>query len=219
MNNLEKYIEHSSGLYCFLAWIEKESDNGMPYEISNQIIYLDPLLSRYFSLGISQTKKDKKDPFLAIQPLESQWFSLIKWTNIALKDNDPYIYFIANTVLGDQENFPDIPCFAIGLYIDTTEKKALLSTIKNLVGREYFMDETKTIHINFHKNIFKLPVNRYDNEQSIIPKDEFIDYSKIISMKELGVQNNYSQRPDFVGDIAKVEGTEGLIKKWKENKV
>jgi len=122
MKKFEKYIEHCAGLYSFLAWIENETKNGIPYEILHDVIYLDPLISRNFSLGISNGKKSNNQPFFAIQPSETEWFYLIKWNKVVLRENDNYIYFISNSIFGDQEEQPDIPAFAIALYVDTKEK-------------------------------------------------------------------------------------------------
>lgn len=219
MNNLEEYVEHCAGIYSFLSWMEKESDNGLPYEISNQIIYLSPLLSRYFSLGVSQAKKQRRNPFLAIQSSEAEWMYLIKWNNVALRENDNSLYFIANTVYGDQEDYPDIPGFAIALQIDTKEKKEILSGIEYLIGREYFQDDTNEIHINFHKPIFKLPVKQYNRDKPIVEANEALDYSQILAMKEQGIQSHYSEKPDFIGEVGKVEGSEDLLKRWKKGEL
>jgi hypothetical protein len=219
MNNLEDYVEHCAGIYSFLSWMEKESENGLPYEISNQIIYLNPLLSRYFSLGVNQSKRHRKNPFLAIQSSEAEWMYLIKWKNIALRENDTCLYFIANTIYGDQEDYPDIPGFAIALQIDTKEKREILSEIEHLIGREYFQDDVGEVHINFHKSLFKLPVKQYEKDKTIVEANEVLDYSHILAMKEQGIQTTYAERPEFIGDIAQVEGTEELLKKWKKGEV
>lgn len=219
MNNLEEYVEHCAGIYSFLSWMEKESENGMPYEISNQVIYLSPLLSRYFSLGVSQAKNQRKKPFLAVQSSEAEWMYLIKWKNIALRENDKSLYFIAKTILGDQEEYPDIPGFAIALKIDTNEKREILSGLEQLIGREYFADDTNEIHVNFHKSLFKLPIKNYEQDKAIVDINETMDYAQILAMQEQGIQSAYSERPDFIGDIAKFEGSEELLKKWKNGEV
>lgn len=219
MNNLEEYVEHCAGIYSFLSWMEKESNNGLPYEISNQIIYLSPLLSRYFSLGISEAKKHKGQPFLAIQSSEAEWMYLIKWNNIAIRVDDNTLYFIAKTIHGDQEEYPDIPGFAIGIRVDTKEKLEILSEIDKLIGRQYFKDDTNEVHVNFHKSLFKLNIKRYDKNQIIVEEDTFIDYSQILAMKEQGMQSSYSEKPEFLGEVGAIEGTEELLKKWKKNEI
>jgi hypothetical protein len=219
MNNLEQYVEHCAGIYSFLSWMEKESDNGLPYEISNQIIYLSPLLSRYFSLGVSEAKKHKGKPFLAIQSFEAEWMYLVKWNHIAIRNNDNTLYFIAKTIHGDQEDYPDIPGFAIGIRVDTKEKLAILSEVENLIGREYFKDDTNEVHVNFHKSLFKLAVKRYEKEQIIVEEDTLMDYSQLLAMKEQGIQSTYSERPEFLGEVGQIEGTEELLKKWKKNEI
>jgi hypothetical protein len=219
MNNLEEYVEHCAGIYSFLSWMEKESDNGLPYEISNQIIYLNPLLSRYFSLGISEAKRQKGKPFLAVQSSEAEWMYLIKWNNIAIREEDQTLYFIAQTIHGDQEEYPDIPGFAIGIKVDTKEKLEILKEIENLIGREYFKDDTNEVHVNFHKSLFKLTIKRYEKEKAIVEEDAFVDYSQILAMKEQGVLSTYSEKPEFLGEIGHIEGTEDLLKKWKKNEI
>jgi len=219
MNDLEKYIEHCAGLYGLLAWLESEVKNGFSYQISNQIIYLDPLISRYFSLGISQSKKIKKKFFIAIQPIESKWFYLIKWNNIVLRNGDNYMYFVANTVFGDQNEYPDIPGFAIGLYIDTKEKRELLVRVNKIIGREYFQDDTGWINVNHHKILFELPVFYYEKNQKIVSAEDITDYSHLLAQKEQSLQSIYTEMPEFLGDIANIKGSEELMKKWRNNQI
>ncbi|NCQ52307.1 hypothetical protein GW796_10580 [archaeon] len=219
MKKFEKYIEHCAGLYSFLAWIENETKNGIPYEILHDVIYLDPLISRNFSLGISNGKKSNNQPFFAIQPSETEWFYLIKWNKVVLRENDNYIYFISNSIFGDQEEQPDIPAFAIALYVDTKEKLDILSALSTLVGREYYQDDAKIVHINFHKKLFTLPLEKYIKNQAIIINEHLHDYSEILARREHEVINKYSQIPVFLGDTGNVIGSEKLMEKWKKNKI
>ncbi len=217
MNYLEKYIEHCSGFYSLLAWIESQSENGKPYSTLNNIIYFEPIISKYFSFGVVKGTKKSKEPFLAVQPIESEWFSLIKWKNLVLRDNDPYLYFISEPVKGDQETFPDIPSFAIALYIDTREKKSIIENLKTLSGREYFLDFDKQIRINFHKKIFNLKIENFAENTPLVSEEALFDYSEIILKQETKMVG-YSDKPEFKGDVAKIDDT-GLMKKWKENNI
>lgn len=210
MKHLDKYLEHCAGLYSFLAWLEEESALGMPYEISNQVIYLDKLISRYFSFG---TVRGSKELFIAIQPSEAEWFGLVSWSKIILKPNSNYVYFLANTVLGDQEEQPDIPCFAIALSVDTIDKIKIFHNIEKLIGREYFQDDAGNIHVNFHKKLFSIPVEIYDAEKPIIPDGTIFDYSHILANKEMGLQSSFSNIPEFVGDVNEAQS---LLSKWKD---
>ncbi len=216
MNNLETYIEHCSGFYSFLAWIEEQNETGKPYGFVKQIAYLDPFVSKYFSIAVPKSKK--KELFLAVQAIEAEWMSLIKWSYLAIKGNEPYLYLVAPPVKGDQENYPDMPSFAIALYVDTIEKRNLILNQNKLLAREYFLDADKVIRFNFHKNIFSLPIRIIDDEENIILDEDLLEYSEIVAMKE-NRSKIFSDKPEFIGDVAKIEGTEKLMKKWKENSV
>ncbi len=206
MKPLLKYLEHCAGFYSLLAWLEEEKKEGFSYQLSNQIIELDTLRSRYFSLGI---KKGTKEVFLAIQPSESDWFRLIKWNKVIIKNNRNKIYFLADVVDGDQQENPDMPPFAISLTIDSIDKIMILQSIKNLVGREYFQDDTGTIHVNFHKKLFTIPIEIYESNTPIVPTVNIYSHSEIISSKESGLQ--FSAPPEFLGDINEAKS---LTDKW-----
>ncbi len=216
MNNLDTYIEHCSGFYSFLAWIEQQNETGKPYGFVKQITYLDPFVSKYFSIAVPKSKK--KELFLAVQAIESEWMSLIKWSYLAIRGNEPYLYIVSPPIKGDQENYPDMPSFAIALYVDTMEKRNLIVKQKKILAREYFLDADKKIRFNFHKNIFNLPIRVMEENENIIIEEDLLEYSEIIAMKENRAKR-YEEKPEFIGDVAKIEGTEGLMKKWKENNV
>lgn len=241
MDNAEKYLIHCAGLYNMLAWLEEQQNQGMPCKISQQIewddtkiingapsktsqqiISVHPLASRFFSLGIKKDKKHKK-PFLAIQPNESQWFSMIQWERIVIRQRDMNIYFIAKTIKGDEQEYPDIPAFALALSVDTIEKLDLLCRMTNLDGREYWQEYDGTIRINFHNKLFSLPVSLIENGTPVIASDKHIvDFNELMSRKEGILQNIYNTAnpPEFKGDVAQVTDKDAndlltkLKKKW-----
>jgi hypothetical protein len=208
MSHLKKYVEHCAGIYNFLAWIEEEKKIGQPYEISNQVIYLNQLISRYFSLG---SVHGSKEIFLAIQPSECEWFRLISWNKVIIKENENNLYFLANLFPGDQKEQPDLPPFAISLDIDTYQKRKLISQLNILSGREYYKDEKGEINVNFHSKVFSLNVEIYDKNKPIIKDTEFVDYSHILAMKEHELKNTYIEIPNFIGDSSEAQK---LLNKW-----
>lgn len=210
MKHLDQYLEHCAGIYNFLAWLEEESKLGIPYEISNQVILFNNLISRYFSFGVAT---GSKDIFLAVQPSEAEWFSLIKWTKVIVRENDSYLYFLAKTIEGDQKEQPDIPSFGIGLYIDTLDKINLISQLNSLSGREYYKDESSKIYVNFHKRLFNIPVETYEENETILNSENIFDYSQILAMKEHGLQDIFTSTPEFIGDVNEAQA---LLGKWKQ---
>lgn len=217
MSFLDRYVEHSAGLLSFLSWIETKNTEGKPYEITKQIVFLNQLISKYFSIGITY-KKGKREIFFAIQPIESEWFSLIKWNKIVLRKNDQYIYFVAESMRGDEDSNPDIPSFGLAFYVDTQNKKELLSKLSTIAGREYFLDDDKRVKINFHKKIFNLPIEIVEANEQIIKEQKLFDFSDVLAKKE-GRMSGYSEKPIFSGELARIEGTDDLLKKWKDNKI
>lgn len=160
--------------------------------------------------------KRKKQSFFACQPIESEWLSLIKWKKISLNIEKQILFLVSDVVKGDEQSIPDIPSFILAIYVDTEEKMNLISSKKELSCREYFIDEYDNIQVNFHKLIFQIPVEAALNiEQN---NQELFDYAKMIHQKEQQSEI-YSNKPNFIGDIAQIEGTDSILKKWKENKV
>lgn len=218
MNEKEQtiYIKHVSGIYYLLQWIENQKIQGMASSIMNEMIYFHPLISRYFSLGITKNKKFGKELFFASQPDESIWFSLIQWDKAIIKDNDIHLYFISKKISGDNEEFPDIPQFGIAFSFDSIDKINLLKKVKQISGREYFQDESQMIKINFHKKLFDLPLFIYEKNTPFIEDSKSFDYSDIIRKKEQIVASKYSNEPEFKGDIPIIPGTESLFDKLKK---
>lgn len=216
MNYLERYIEHSSGMYSLFSWLIEQENKGYPHFIHNQTIYLNSNLGKYFGIGVGKNKKKKSELFLACQPIEAEWLSLIKWKKIILNLEDKILFIVSDIVKGDESSIPDIPPFIIGIPVDTKEKMELIASNKNIICREYFVDEYKQHQINFHKIIFQIPVEV--SLQIEYDKSDMFDYSKMLQHKTQESEV-YSNKPSFLGDIAKIEGTDSILKKWKENKV
>lgn len=216
MNYLEKHIEHSTGMYSFFSWLCEQENRGYPYLIHNQTIYLHNHLSKYFAIGIGKNKKKENEMFFACQPIECEWLSLIKWKKMKINKEKQVLFLISEVVKGDEESIPDIPSFILAIHVDTKEKIDLIFDKKEISCREFFIDEYKNVKINFHKLIFKIPI-----DTSLSSQDEIIelfDYSKMLEQKE-HESEIYSAKPMFIGDMAKIEGTDSLLKKWKENKI
>jgi hypothetical protein len=216
MNYLERHIEHTSGMYSLFSWLLEQENKGYSHFIHNQTVYLNQNLSKYFGIGVGKNKKKKTELFFACQPIESEWLSLIKWKKISLNIEKQILFLVSDVVKGDEQSIPDIPSFILAIYVDTEEKMNLISSKKELSCREYFIDEYDNIQVNFHKLIFQIPVEAALNiEQN---NQELFDYAKMIHQKEQQSEI-YSNKPNFIGDIAQIEGTDSILKKWKENKV
>ncbi len=216
MNYLERHIEHSSGMYSFFSWLLEQEKKGYFHFIHNETIYFHHHLSRYFGIGVGRNKKKKSELFFACQPTESEWLSLIKWKKIVLNKEKQLLFLVSESVKGDEASIPDIPSFVLGIYVDTEEKINLIAKNTNIICREYFIDEYKEVQVNFHKTIFQVPI-----EVSLVldnDNDSLFDYSKMLQQKEKESEI-YSSKPTFIGDIAQIEGSDSIFKKWKENKV
>lgn len=218
MNEKEQeiYIKHVSGIYYLLEWVEHQKNQGMASNISNEIIYFHPLISRYFSLGVTKNKKYGKELFFASQPEESIWFSLIQWDKTIIQPNDIHLYFISKKIKGDNEDYPDIPQFGISFSFDSMDKINMLKNIKQIIGREYFQDENKLIKVNFHKKLYQLPLFLYEKNQALIENIKVFNSSDIMRKKEQLIASKYSNEPEFKGDIAVIPGSESLFDKLKK---
>lgn len=216
MDKAEQYLIHCAGFYNFLTWMEEQNKAGMPSKIAGQTIYLHPLVSRFFALGIAKTKKLNKEPFLAIQPSESQWFSMIVWDKLCVRERDMHLYFVSKTIEGDTENYPDIPPFCVALSFDTLDKANILHKINNLVAREYRQDDNGEIKINFHNKIFSLPISHLSYDEPFMKEEKVINYTDLMLKKEKVLEQTFLSAPEFQGDINIIPGSESLFEKLKK---
>lgn len=210
MDNTELYLLHSSGMLAMLNWIEQQHKLGTPIKLNNQTIYLHPLTSRFFSLGVSKNKKYAKLPFLAIQPNESLWMKLIQWEGIYIKDRDLHIYLVSKLIKGNGYDLPDIPAFAIAISLDTMDKINIIKTFKNIDGREYYQENSVKdlkntqgqVFINFKSKILdSLNVKLLKQEEHYLKDVDFINYTDLLSKNESALQSKYSEgAPVFKGD-------------------
>lgn len=216
MKNPDLYLKHAAGVYALLAWNEEQQKIGTPTKITKQTLYIHPLTSRFFSLGVSKKKSVSKAPFLAIQPSEAYWMNLIQWDYCCVREKDLHFYIISKVIKGDNEDYPDIPAFAIALCFDTIEKIQLLQQVENLGGREY-RQENGEIMINFHKKIFTLPVKKLQyNEAYLENMVEIINYNDLLRRKEQELQSNFSTAspPMFLGNEEEAMATNRGF--WKD---
>ena len=225
MDKSDKYLLHCSGLYTMLAWMNEQQANGLSCKVAGQIVYSHPISGRLFSLGISRNKNVSKEPFLAIQPNENQWFSLMQWEKICIRERDLHLYFITELVKGNNVDYPDIPPFVFAISFDSIEKIKILQKINKLDGREYRQDEDGDIKINFHSKIFSLPIeNKSYDEPVISDNNNYVNYSDLMRQQEAFLQNkfNVDSPPEFIGDTNLAESSfkeregflSGLKKKW-----
>lgn len=223
MDKSEQYLLHSAGMYAMLGWIEDQKNSGTPVKISNQTIFLHPLTSRYFSIGVSKNKKMAKAPFLAVQPNEASWMKLIQWDNFFIKERDLHLYLVSKLVNGDGIEFPDIPPFAIAISFDSIDKIKLLGEIPIIDGREYhkenatqyYKDNRKEnpqdkssyvqgrVMINLHSKLFdSIKIKKLNKDEFYLQDNlNYIKYSDILTNKETSLQSTYSNgAPVFQGD-------------------
>ncbi len=223
MDKSEQYLLHSAGMYAMLGWIEDQKNSGTPVKVSNQTIFLHPLTSRYFSIGVSKNKKMAKSPFLAIQPNEAAWMKLIQWDSFFTKERDLHLYLVSKLVRGDGIEFPDIPPFAIAISFDAIEKINLLNEIQVIDGREYHKEDAtqyfKTnkkenpqdkgsyiqgrVMINLHSKIFdSIKIKQLAKDEFYLQDNlNYVKYSDILTNKETNLQSTFSNgAPVFQGD-------------------
>lgn len=221
MDNSEQYLLHSAGMYAMLGWIEDQRKSGTPVKINQQTIFLHPLTSRYFSIGVSKNKKVVKSPFLAVQPNEAAWIKLIQWDCFFIRERDLHLYMVSKLVVGDNTEFPDIPPFAVAISFDSSAKINLISEFNVIDGREYHKEDATTyfkdsqkesgernsnegkVMINLHSKLFNAIKIHTISKDEFYLKDnlEYVDYSQILTNKETNLQNVFaSGAPIFQGD-------------------
>jgi hypothetical protein len=216
--NSKKYLLHSSGIYTMLAWIEQQITLGTGTTTFQQTIFIPQLGSRRFALGISKNNKIKKT-FLGIQPNESKWIQLINWDSIVIREKDNNMYLVSSMVQGDDIEYPDIPSFAVAIQFDSIDKLNLLTNIKKLEGREFFIDSDGAIRVNYHSQIFNLPIKHLLVNEPYLNEDEKItNYTDIMLNKERVLQSvfNTNAPPDFQGGFADIPESQSLFKKLKD---
>lgn len=215
MSNLNEYLTHSAGVLSMFGWIKSQTDVGTPPKIVSQILYMHPFTSKFFSIGIAKNKKKYPHPFLAIQPEEAFWFRLLQWDKVYIREKDLHFYLITKHIKGDEENYPDIPPFIIGISIDSLEKINLFDSVDFIEGREYRNDDN-IIAINFNKTLFGLPIVKIKHNENFKELNaKFFTYSEVLTTKTANLQAHYGEsEPDFIGDSS--EATK-KYKKYTDN--
>ena len=191
--NYNSYLKHASGIYLFLSWLQAEIEIGNKYEAKENIISLSPLASHYFLFG-----KMKDEVFLAAQDTEATWLNLINWSHLNFKKN--YLYLVSKFVKGDNDNLIDLAPMAVGIFINHQDKINILSKQKKIVGKEFLIDNDKSIRVNHVKTIFNLKVNNEEKIISELNDDEIVDYLDLIKNK-LDRTNVYDQPNYQQGEV------------------
>lgn len=181
MKEIKEYLTHCSGFYSFIAWLEEQKRSGLPFDVVENIIHLNPLYSQYISMGASTLKRSNGDPFLAIPPKEAKWMSMIKWSEIVFRINDNHIYFLSAGVESPTTQYPDIPGFTLSFYVDLKEKISLLHNLKKLIVREYRLEDDNGVYINYHSYVCNLPVRILTENEPIVNNTNTLDYDTFIS--------------------------------------
>lgn len=215
MKNADQYLTHSAGIYALLAWNDEQKDAGTATKISNQTVYIHPLASRYFALGIAKKKNMSKVPFLAIQPAEAYWMKLVQWDKAYIRERDMHLYLVSKVIKGDNIDYPDIPSFAVAISFDTIDKINLLKQVEIIEGREY-RQENGEVRINFLTTVFDIQVEKLEKDEPyLLTSANLINYTDIMSGKEQKLQSVFSTDapPEFLGDVG--EAISIATKYWK----
>lgn len=181
MKEIKQYLTHCSGFYSFISWLDEQKRSGLPFEVLNNIIYLNPLFSQYISMGASTLKRNNGEAFLAISSQEAKWMSMIKWSEVVFRKEDNYIYILSPGVESSTSQYPDIPGFALGFYVDLKEKISLLHNLHYLTIREYRLEDDNGIYINYHSRVCKLPVKLIEENMIIKNENSLKNYDTFIS--------------------------------------
>ena len=181
MKEIKQYLTHCSGFYSFISWLDEQKRSGLPFEVLNNIIYLNPLFSQYISMGASTLKRNNGEAFLAISSQEAKWMSMIKWSEVVFRKEDNYIYILSPGVESSTSQYPDIPGFALGFYVDLKEKISLLHNLHYLTIREYRLEDDNGIYINYHSRVCKLPVKLIEENMIIENENSLKNYDTFIS--------------------------------------
>lgn len=195
MTDVKKYLLHSSGFYNLIIWLAELKKYGMPCDVNNNIIQINPLFSKYLSFGISVTQKSGGDPFIAVPSQEARWMHMMEWSKIVFRKNDNYIYFITKSVVSPSPAYPDIPSFGLAFYVDLKDKTNLISFDKEIIIREYFQEDNNALYINYHNSVFKTSIENIP-EDFMIPLDNNKDiknYAEFLT-SSINTQTSYGQR-------------------------
>lgn len=158
MKEIKQYLTHCSGFYSFISWLNEQQNSGFPFDLLNNVIYINPLFSQYISMGASTLKRNNGEAFLAVPPKEAKWLNMIQWTEIVFKVDDNFIYLLSHGVKSPTTQYPDLPGFTIAFYVDLKDKIAALYSQKQLLIREYRMEDDNGVYINYHNAVCQLPV-------------------------------------------------------------
>lgn len=197
MTQSEIYMKQAAGIYALLAWVKECEQSGTPCIVSNQTIFLNDLISRFFCLGFN---KASRNPYIALQHEESHWFKLITWDSIFTRNKDSNIYFVSKKIDGDDLNCADIPSFAVAIRVDSKEIVNIMNQFKKIELRSYSLINKKPI-VNFHNSISLIPIKKIElNDTYLIGSEKYKSYNDLMSISESKLRDKYVDIPTFLGD-------------------
>lgn len=193
MQEIKQYLTHCSGFYSFISWLDEQKRSGLPFDITDNIINLNPMFSQYVSMGVSTLKRSKGDAFIAIPCQEAKWMSMMSWSEIIFRKNDNHIYLLSSGVESPTSQYPDIPGFTISFYVDLKEKISLLHNLKKIIVREYRLEDDNGVYINYHNSVCEVPVRVISENDAIINTTNTVDYDTFIS-NQINQMTSYGDR-------------------------
>lgn len=136
-----RYLTHFGGVSSLLAWSETWRSLAREIKIDGPRIVLGSTASRRFGIGIPRSPRVSDIPSLLAQKDESQWLEAIRWDRVVLDPEENRIWLRAAYVDGDQQQWPDIPAFAVGIMVDFPEKILPLLQFKGMELRGLWREE------------------------------------------------------------------------------
>jgi hypothetical protein len=167
------YAMHVLALGRMLEWLRQAHQLRIHGTVRESVLTLDDALSQRFAFGFPKraVQGPKPQPFLGIQRTERAWMHPMQWKGAYVKPNDRRLYLVTATLASEDARNPTIPSFAVGITVNDPEKLNLLFRERaqpKLDGREMWLEDNDTTHINLRQALFSIPLTLLD-ERSPIP--------------------------------------------------
>lgn len=167
------YAMHVLALGRLLEWLRQAHQLRMDGTVKDSVLTLDDALSQRFAFGFPKrtVHGPKPQPFLGIQRTERAWMHPMQWRGAYVKPNDRRLYLATATLASEDARNPTIPSFAIGITVNDVEKLKLFfreRTQPKLEGREMWLEDNLTTHINLRQALFSIPMTMLD-ERTPLP--------------------------------------------------
>lgn len=216
MSNIKNYLQHTTGIWTMFQFFDSYLKYGYKYETNNKVlIQLSSFYSQHIALGSTNNKKLSKNLFLTFSQQLYNALSLVNFDKVVFDCYEQRIYLISKSVMGDGINWPDIPPFILGIYLENVEKLSILPSMGKIDIKPYYFTDAQEQAVIDHKSFFSLDIYYLQEKESVydlIPSHS-ADYYDLMDKTINDAIKKYAQyTPEFKGDYVETQFHQDLKK-------